>query len=141
MGQLKIGGVDSIRDAQAWSALRKTQAEDTAKANAAAVDRFRARGLDLKVVDMVDGYKADMLKSTDVNRDDIVSLSELGKQLVGKSEEEIASIHDAMDVDKNGQVSAEEFRRSVPTEDYFAMVEAARAKGELMVRFDDSDRS
>lgn len=135
MSQLRLGGLDAIRGAQAWSSLRHAQAADTASANSGAMERFKARGLDVKVVDMVDAYKADKLKATDLNHDDVVSLSELGKQLAGKSEEELSSIHDAMDVDKDGQVSAAEFKDSIPVDEYFDAVEAARNKAELMARF------
>ena len=137
MSQLRLGGLDAIRGAQAWSSLRHTQAAETASANAGAVDRFKARGMALKLVDMVDAFKTEQLKATDLNSDNVVSLSELGKQLAGKSEAELASIHEAMDIDKDGQVSGAEFKDSMPLDEYFDKVEAASNKDELMARFSE----
>ncbi|MNK96082.1 EF hand [compost metagenome] len=135
MSQLRLGGLDSIRSAQEWSSLRHTQATETASANAGAMARFKARGVPLKLVDMVDAFKEDKLKATDLDHDNVVSLSELGKQLAGKSEEELSKIHKAMDVDKDGQVSATEFKDSMPLDEYFNTADAAGNKGELMARF------
>jgi hypothetical protein len=101
------------------------------------VDRFKARGMALKLVDMVDAFKTEQLKATDLNSDNVVSLSELGKQLAGKSEAELASIHEAMDIDKDGQVSGAEFKDSMPLDEYFDKVEAASNKDELMARFSE----
>ncbi|MGO4699633.1 hypothetical protein AB4Z50_36140, partial [Paenibacillus sp. 2TAB26] len=73
MSQLRLGGLDAIRSAQASSSLRRTQAAETASANAGAVDRFKARGMALKLVDMVDAFKTEQLKATDLNSDNVVS--------------------------------------------------------------------
>jgi Xaa-Pro aminopeptidase len=135
MSQLRLGGLDAIRSAQASSSLRRTQAAETASANAGAVDRFKARGMALKLVDMVDAFKTEQLKATDLNSDNVVSLSELGKQLAGKSEAELASIHEAMDIDKDGQVSGAEFRDSIPLDEFFNSVATASNQDALMARF------
>ncbi|RZT36826.1 EF-hand domain-containing protein [Cupriavidus agavae] len=121
MNQLRFG-IDAIFNAQAWSSSRQAQAAQTASANATAVGHFKERGLNLKVVDMVDGFKADKLKATDRNGDDVISLSELGKQLAGASEEELSRIHEALDLDKNGEVSGAEFKYSMPVDEYFDMI-------------------
>jgi len=144
MNGLTIGGADAVRNAQAWSATRRAQAADTAAANADAMAGFRARGFDIKVGDMVDAQKNEVLKATDSNEDGFISQSELAKQLVGKSDDELASIHDAMDANKDGHVSADEYKDSMPAEPimadtaarFFRMVEDARSHGRLMVGAD-----
>ncbi|MFM0340754.1 EF-hand domain-containing protein [Paraburkholderia fungorum] len=126
-GQSSAGAAANvIKDAQSASAKDAQTDADVAKANAATIDHFAKLGMTLMSTSFSSLYKNEVSAATDQNGDGMISLSELGHQVVagGGTNAQAASLYKAMDENGDGSVSAREFEDSLP--DPFATPEFAQ---------------
>lgn len=106
----------SVYQAQADSAKADADAAALAEQNAAGVASLAAKGFTLTVRSFAGDYKDKVLAGVDKDQDHMISAAELDSQVQagGGSAQDTAALYAAMDMDKDGKVTAKEFEDSLP---------------------------
>jgi EF hand len=105
-----------VAEAQAESA-RAAQAKTAAEArNADGIRHFASKGLTMSYGSYTALYKADLAKVVDINDDQTISRQELADQVHrgGALRSAAEELYAAMDMNRDGSLSIEEFKSSIP---------------------------
>ena len=106
----------SVFAAQAASAKADQENADITAQNADGISALAAKGFHLTLRSFAGDYKEQVMSNVDSNGDHAISLDELSKQVRagGGNDQDAGNLYAAMDMDKNGTVSAKEFEDSLP---------------------------
>lgn len=106
----------SVADAQAESAKAEQAKAAIEAKNAEGIKHFAQKGLTMSHRSHTSVYKENLAKAVDSNGDQTISESELANQMLrgSASESAAAALYAAMDMNGDGGVSTEEFKKSIP---------------------------
>lgn len=104
----------SLADVQAESAKANKAKADMEAQHADAIKRFAGKGINMTLRTRTDDYKDGAMRTVDSDRNNIISTSELSKHASGIGPAQAAALYAAMDMDKDGSVSGQEFKDSIP---------------------------